>query len=134
MVFNGQYAFTTLPAAVVAVYGGNVFGRGYDPGAIAGNSAIMVAGEVAQAIETHIPWISDLSLFAYGDYGAVWNPPGIAYPYASLASLGFGLRAGITERLVASALVAQPLWYDPALAALGVEQQTRYRFTIALRF
>jgi len=44
-----------------------------------------------------------------------------------------GLRVGITERLAASALVAQPLWYGPELAVFGVEQQTRYRFTIALR-
>jgi hemolysin activation/secretion protein len=131
--FNGQLALTTLPAAIVRSYGGLGIGRAYDPGAIAGNSAVMVAGEVAQTIETHISWLRDLSVFLYGDYGAVWNPAGIAYPYASLASAGFGLRVGITERLVASALVAQPLWYGPELAAFGVEQQTRYRFTIALR-
>ena len=134
VIFSGQLALATLPAAVVGAYGGLMYGRAYDPGAIAGNSAVMVAGEVAQAIETHIPWLKDLNLFVYGDYGAVWNPPGIAYPYASLASVGFGLRMGLTERLIASALVAQPLWYDPELAALGVEQQTRYRFTIGLRF
>jgi hemolysin activation/secretion protein len=133
VLFSGQLALTTLPAAVVPSYGGLGFGRAYDPGALAGNSAIMLAGELAQAVETHIAWLQDLSLFAYGDYGAAWNPPGIAYPYSSLASVGLGLRVGITERLVASALVAQPLWYGPELAVFGVEQQTRYRFTIALR-
>jgi hemolysin activation/secretion protein len=134
VAFNGQYALTPLPAALVSAYGGLLYGRAYDPGAIAGNSTIIVAGEIAQAIETHVPWLTGLSLFVYGDYGAAWNPPGIAYPYASLASVGFGLRANIAERLAVSALVAQPLWYDPDLAALGVEQQTRYRFTVALRF
>jgi hypothetical protein len=35
-------------------------------------------------------------------------------------------------RLIASALVAQPLSYDPVLAGLGREQGTRYRFSIGL--
>lgn len=131
---SGQYAFTPLPAAVVAAYGGPVFGRAYDPGAIGGNSAIMVAGELAQMIKTDISWLSDLSLFVYGDYGAVWNPPESLYSYASLGSVGFGVRFGIGERLVASALVAQPLGYNAQFAALGVDQWTRLRFTMGLRF
>jgi hemolysin activation/secretion protein len=131
--FNGQYAFTPLPAALVAAYGGRVYGQAYDPGVIGGNSAIMVTGELAQKIGTGTSWLSDLSLFAYGDYGAVWNSQQTPYPHASLASVGFGIRVGIGERLVASGLVAQPLWYDAALAGLGVDQWTRYRFTIGLR-
>jgi hemolysin activation/secretion protein len=105
-----------------------------DPGAIAGNSSIAGALELSQAIDTKISWLPGFSLFAYADYGAVWNPPGVGYGFASLSSLGFGIRTGIGERLFASALVAQPLWYDAELAALGVEQSTRYRFTVALRF
>jgi hemolysin activation/secretion protein len=134
VLFNGQLALTTLPAAVIATYGGLGFGQAFDPGAIAGNSAVLVSGELAHAIPTGLSWLQDLSLFVYGDYGAVWNPPGVAYPYASLASLGFGVRVGIGERLIATGLVAQPLWYDAELAAFGIEQQTRYRFTIGLRF
>ena len=134
ILFNGQLALTPLPAAVIAVYGGMGFGPAYDPGAIAGNSAVLVSGELAHTIPTGLSWLKDLSLFAYGDYGAVWNPAGVAYPYASLASLGFGVRVALGERLIATGLVAQPLWYDPELAALGIEQQTRYRFTIGLRF
>jgi hypothetical protein len=30
--------------------------------------------------------------------------------------------------------MAQPLWYDPQLAALGVVQSTRLRFNVALQF
>jgi hemolysin activation/secretion protein len=134
VTFSAQYGFTALPSPLVAAFGGLAFGRAFDPGSIAGNSAITVAGEIGHTIATGVKWLSDLTLFAYGDYGAVWNPPGITYPFASLASAGFGLRVGITERLIATALVAQPLWYDPELAALGVDQLTRYRFTVALRF
>jgi hemolysin activation/secretion protein len=132
--FNGQYAFNRLPAAVLGYYGGQVFGRAYDPGAVAGNSAVAAAFELSQRIDTKVSWLPGFSLFAYADYGAVWNPPGVGYEFASLSSLGFGIRTGIGEHLIASALVAQPLWYDVELAALGVEQSTRYRFTVALRF
>jgi hypothetical protein len=33
-----------------------------------------------------------------------------------------------------TALVTQPLYYESQLAALGVEQSTRFRFTMSLRF
>jgi hemolysin activation/secretion protein len=134
LLFNGQYAFTRLPATVLGYYGGQAFGRAYDPGAIAGNSAVAGTFELSQGINTKVSWLPGLSLFAYADYGAVWNPPGVGYGFASLSSAGFGIRTGIGEHLIASALVAQPLWYDAELAALGVEQSTRYRFTVALRF
>lgn len=134
LMFNGQYAFTTLPTAMLGVYGGEPFGRAYDPGALAGNHTLTASLELAQRIDTGVAWLPGFSLLAYGDYGAAWNPPGSGYAFASLASIGFGLRTGIGERLIASALVAQPLTYDPDLAALGVEQTTRYRFTVALRF
>ncbi len=135
VLFNGQLALTTLPAAVIATYGGLGFGQAFDPGArLQATAPCSISGELAHTIPTGLSWLQDLSLFVYGDYGAVWNPPGIAYPYASLASLGFGVRVGVGERLIATGLVAQPLWYDAELAAIGIEQQTRYRFTIGLRF
>jgi hemolysin activation/secretion protein len=134
VLFTGQYAFTTLPVSVFGAYGGQIFGRAFDPGAIAGPNSLNVSAEVAQEIDIGTSWLPGLSLFAYFDYGAVWNPPGSLYEYASLASAGFGIRTGIGEHLVASALVAQPLWYDPQLAALGVVQSTRLRFNVALQF
>ena len=36
------------------------------------------------------------------------------------------------EGLIVSGLVAQPLGYDPALTALGIDQSTHYRFAIGL--
>jgi hypothetical protein len=38
------------------------------------------------------------------------------------------------ERLIVSGLVAQPLGYDPTLAALGIDRSMHYRFAIWLRF
>ncbi|MER8366827.1 hypothetical protein [Mesorhizobium sp. M1378] len=39
-------------------------------------------------------WLADLRLFGSVDYGAVRNPPGRDYEFASLGSVGAGLRAG----------------------------------------
>jgi hemolysin activation/secretion protein len=134
LLFTGQYAFGTLPAAVLGFYGGEVFGRAYDPGALAGNNLVAASLQVTQQIDTGLRWLPELSLFAFADHGAAWNPAGSPYEFASLSSAGFGLRVGIGERLVATGLVAQPLTYEPQLAAVGVEQGMRLRFTVGLRF
>ena len=134
ILFSGQYAFSTLPPAVLGFYGGEAFGRAYDPGALSGNSLATAALQIGRRIDTGLPWLSELNLFAYADYGAAWNPPGSPYAFASLGSAGAGARASIGKSLVATALVAQPLYYESQLAALGVEQSTRLRFTLSLRF
>jgi hemolysin activation/secretion protein len=134
LLFSGQYAFSTLPPAVLGFYGGEVFGRAYDPGALAGNSLAAAALQIGQHIDTGLPWLSDLNLFAFADYGAAWNPAGSPYEFASLGSAGVGLRAAIGENLVLTALVAQPLYHESQLAALGVQQSTRLRFSLSLRF
>lgn len=134
LLFSGQYAFSTLPAAVLGFYGGEVFGRAYDPGTLAGNSLMAATLRISQTIDTGLSWLSDLNLFAFADYGAAWNPPGSVYEYAALGSAGFGISAAIGERLVVTGLVAQPLTYDQRLDALGWQQTTRLRFTLGLRF
>jgi len=134
VLFTGQYAFGTLPVATLGFYGGEVLGRAYDPGALAGNNLVAGALQIAQRIDTGLGWLPELSLFAFVDHGAAWNPAGSAYEFAALSSAGIGLRVGIGERLMATGLVAQPLSYEPQLAAAGIEQSMRLRFTLGLRF
>ncbi len=96
LLFSTQYAFTTLPPPVLGFYGGEVFGRAYDPGALAGNSLATAALQIGQHIDTGLPWLSDLNLFAFADYGAAWNPAGSPYRFASLGSAGVGVRFAIS--------------------------------------
>ena len=119
LLFSSQYAFTTLPPPVLGFYGGEVFGRAYDPGALAGNSLATAALQIGQHIDTGLPWLSDLNLFAFADYGAAWNPAGSPYEFASLGSAGAGVRAAIGDNLVVTALVAQPLYYESPARRLG---------------
>ena len=134
VLFNGQYAFNTLPAAMLVNFGGDTFGRGFEPGAINGNSAVLGSLELAQKIDTKLSWLPGFSLCTFVDYGAVWNPPDFAYEYASLSSIGFGIRTGVGQHLLASGFVVQPLGYNAQLAALGLDQSMKLRFTMGLRF
>ncbi len=135
LLFNAQYAFNTLPAAMLVNYGGDTFGRGFEPGAIHGNSAVLGSLELAQKIDTRLSWLPGFSLCTFVDYGAVWNPPELSvYEYASLSSIGFGIRTGVGQHLVASGFVVQPLGYNVQLAALGLDQSLKLRFTLGLRF
>jgi hemolysin activation/secretion protein len=134
LLFTGQYGFGSLPTAVLGFYGGEAIGRAFDPGALAGSSLASGAVQLTKQIDTGLPWLHSLTLFAYADYGAAWNHSGAPYAFASLSSAGAGLSADIADRLSVTALVAQPLTYDSRLAALGVDQSTRLRFTLSLRF
>lgn len=134
LLFSGQYAFNDLPPAVLGFYGGEAFGKAFDPGALAGNSLVATSLQLTQRVDTDLPLVPSLNLFAFADYGAAWNSPGAPYTYASLSSLGFGVSATIADRLSVTGLVAQPLGYDSQLAGLGIDQSTRLRFTLNLSF
>jgi hemolysin activation/secretion protein len=134
LLFTGQYGFGSLPTPVLGFYGGEAIGRAFDPGALAGSSLVSGAFQLTKQIDTGLEWLPSLSLFAYADYGAAWNHSGVPYAFASLSSAGAGLSADIGDRLSVTALVAQPLTYDSRLAELGIDQSTRVRFTLSLRF
>ena len=134
LLFTGQYGFGSLPTPVLGFYGGEAIGRAFDPGGLAGSSLVSGAFQLTKQIDTGLEWLPSLSVFAYADYGAAWNHSGVPYAFASLSSAGAGLSADIGDRLSATALVAQPLGYDSKLAELGIDQSTRVRFTVTLRF
>jgi hemolysin activation/secretion protein len=130
----GGHAFSRLPVAVLGFYGGKDFGRAFDPGALAGHDLVSATLPITQRIDTGLQWLPRLSVFTFADYGAVWNPTSSTYKFASLSSAGVGLSVPIGERLIATGLVAQPLTHEHKLAALGVEQGTRLRFTLGVKF
>ncbi|MBS7544102.1 ShlB/FhaC/HecB family hemolysin secretion/activation protein [Ancylobacter oerskovii] len=129
----GQYGFTPLPDALLTAYGGEGFGPAYDPAAIVGNSGASVGLKLSQSIDAKLSWLSDFSLFGTIDYGAVWNRSAIPYDFADLGSVGLGVQGTINDHLTAMVMVATPLWYDDTLSALGVEQGTAVRFSLAFR-
>jgi hemolysin activation/secretion protein len=126
----GQYGFTELPSAVGFDLGGERFGRAFDSGSVTGDDGVAVAFELRQGINTDIAWLTNPSLFGFVDYGAVWNPPGRDYEFASLGSVGAGIRAGVGNHFNLTAYVATPYKDEAKLDVEGV----LFRFALGARF
>ena len=92
---EGQYAVTPLLASEQCGYGGGAFGRAFDPSEITGDSCWAVSGELRYDLPS-TPLISTSQLYAFVDYGKVYNraPSGGTPASQDGASAGFGLQLG----------------------------------------
>ena len=123
-----QYAPTALPSSVQLVLGGDPYGLAFDGSAASGDSGIAASLELGRNIELpeDLP-ISNLNMFAFVDYGAIWNhDTGVDYTEAELGSAGIGARAVFGEHLNARALVAIPFRDSQNLTDTG----TRFLFQL----
>jgi hemolysin activation/secretion protein len=123
-----QYAPVALPASVQLVFGGDPYGLAFDGSAASGDSGIEASFELGRNIELPeaLP-ISNLNVFAFVDYGAIWNhDTGVEYTKAELGSAGIGARAALGEHLNAKALVAVPFRDSQDLTDTG----TRFLFQL----
>lgn len=131
LLYTGQYAFTDLPNAVNFSLGGETYGRAFDNSAISGDSGYALAFEANQQLNLGIDWLSAFSVFGFVDYGAVWNPPDRGgYEFASVGSVGGGIRAAVGRHTMVSTWVAVPYKDEPKLGAEG----TQVRFIAGLQF
>jgi hemolysin activation/secretion protein len=105
---RGQYAFGPLLSFEEFTGGNYTVGRGYDPGAILGDSGIGVSTEL-RGPRLKLSDTSDFRVqpYVFGDVAWVWNkgPGGEDH----LSSAGGGLRADLNDRFQLDATVAVPL-------------------------
>ena len=94
---QGQYSFAPLITGEQIAFGGTQIGRGYDPGAVTGDSGI--GGDFELRYDTRYPdWdIRGIQPYAFFDAAKVWNrnrPPSAGIPLGdfSIASTGIGVR------------------------------------------
>ena len=94
---NGQYSANPLITGEQILFGGTQIGRGYDPGAVTGDSGI--GGDFELRYDTRYPdWdIRGLEPYAFFDAAKVWNrsrPPSAGIPLGNftIASTGIGVR------------------------------------------
>ncbi|PBB94474.1 polypeptide-transport-associated domain protein shlb-type [Mesorhizobium sp. WSM3864] len=123
-----QYAPTVLPSAVQLVLGGDPYGLAFDGSAASGDSGIASALELGRNIQLpESSPFSNLNVFAFVDYGAIWNhDTGVDYTEAELGSAGVGVAASFGQHLNARAIVAIPFQDSQELADTG----TRFLFQL----
>lgn len=113
--------------------GGNyTVGRGYDPGAVIGDSGVGVRGEIR--LGSLLPKVAGGSAFqpyAFADAAWVWNNDAAfdGIDPQKVISVGGGLRAAIKDSIRLDAGVAVPL-HDP----LGLDVKGKARFMLNLSF
>lgn len=105
---RGQYAFDPLLSFEEFTAGNYTVGRGYDPGAILGDSGLGVSAEL-RGPRIRVKDGSDLRVqpYVFGDAARVWNkgPGGTDH----LSSAGGGVRAALGDRFRLDATMAVPL-------------------------
>ena len=93
---NAQYAWTDLLSSELYSYGGEQFGRGYDPSELVGDHGM--AGKMELRFTDTLPIRFPFSYTAYGfyDIGIVYQRMSGAYNHSdSAASAGLGLRLNL---------------------------------------
>ncbi len=125
---SGQAADTVLFSSEQFGFGGQAFGRGYDPSEFTGDNG--VAGSV-ELRYLELPSLEFLRGEPYGfyDIGKVWNND--ATPSASGASAGFGIRVESVLGLSGNFTVAEPLTHRLEDPESGNGKSPRYLFQMS---
>ena len=107
--FQGQLATEPLMAIEEFTFGNYGIGRGYDPGAAAGDSAIGV-GLTLSGFRQQF-WGDALGgeLIAFYDIGRYWNEDTTGVASRTIASVGVGVRFVLSDVLSADITYAHPL-------------------------
>lgn len=131
---SGQYASGPLFSSEEFGYGGQRFGRGFDPSEITGDHGMAVAVELRY---TDLPeWREvKLSPFAFYDFGAVWNEDSGQGGRVSASSAGLGVIGALPKGVEGTLTLAKPLTYQAGTPLYGSRgEDTRFLFSLALDF
>lgn len=106
---RGQWANDPLMAIEEFSFGNYTVGRGYDPGAAAGDSAIAAAITLSGFKQQFWDDRIGTELVAFYDIGRYWNEDSTGTPARTLASAGGGVRLLFNSRVRADITYAHPL-------------------------
>lgn len=112
---NAQYAFTDLLSSELFSFGGEYFGRGYDPSELVGDTGAAGKVELRYTESPPAPWPFTYTGYVFYDVGIVHqrSAGGLA-ANDSGASAGFGVRLQITRYLSGFGEFAKPLTREVA--------------------
>ncbi len=112
---SAQYALAQLPSAEQFGYGGELYGRAFDPSALTGDHGVAGKAEAVFQPRIESDLLQDYQLYAYADYGAVFRIDALgAASQSQGASLAVGLRLRVADRVTGALEMAQPLLRDTA--------------------
>lgn len=106
---RGQWANAPLMAIEEFSFGNYTIGRGYDPGAAAGDSAIAAAVTLSGFKQQFWRDRIGTELIAFYDIGRYWNEDTTGTPSRTLASAGGGVRLLFNNQVRADITYAHPL-------------------------
>jgi hemolysin activation/secretion protein len=110
---SGQYAFTDLLSSELYSFGGEQFGRGYDPSELVGDHGVAVKLELRYTITASGFLDSSYTAYTFYDTGIVYQrTSGGLNDSDSAASAGLGLRVTFWRHVSAYAEMAKPLTRD----------------------
>ena len=113
--------------------GGLTFGRGYDPSELTGDSGLGASLELQFSQAPGLSFLQSYQVYAFYDFGVVWNTDSNTPSQESLASAGIGVRTNLTDWLFADFEVAQPLTRELENRADNRDSE-RYFFRITGQF
>jgi len=134
---TGQYAANPLITGEQMLFGGTQIGRGYDPGAITGDSGI--GGDFELRYDTrYSDWdIRGIEPYAFFDAAKVWNrarPPAAGIPLGDfdIASTGIGVRFWLPYNIYVDFEGARTL--DAVPGSDNGKRATKFLTDIAITF
>ena len=138
---TGQYSFSKLLSSQQFGYGGEQYGRGYDPSEILGDRGVDAKTELqytpdwAPGLFGWAEGVQSLQFYDFFDIGRVWVDPGPS-THMSGASAGVGVRFTITDHFAGYLEMAKPLTRAvQAVQAAGAGgKEPRFFFSVAGKF
>jgi hemolysin activation/secretion protein len=105
----GQYAFTPLLTPEQCGYGGQYFGRAFDPSELLGDRCFLALGELRYDLPKPIAQLTRLQLYGFADYGHLFELDAAPGTPASIeaASIGGGLRVELLDKFKTDLQVAK---------------------------
>ncbi|MGH1378611.1 MAG: ShlB/FhaC/HecB family hemolysin secretion/activation protein [Alphaproteobacteria bacterium] len=130
---SGQWSATPLLSSEEFGVGGFNTGRGYDSSEIVGDDGISGKIELQWNEPRKIKYLHDYQLFSFFDAGRVWDQDATTSDNKreSLASVGLGIRADITEKTEAGLGVAFPLTHRVDATN---DRDPRFYFSVSHKF
>jgi hemolysin activation/secretion protein len=130
----GQYSPHRLLSAEEFGVGGSNYGRGYDPSEITGDRGIAAKLELQYSDTIKLPALESYQLYAFYDFGKVWQTEDVTGGSASLASTGIGARANVTDWLTGTLEAAKPLTRAVSTADTDEGTDPRVFFSLTARY